>query len=170
MNESSNNQYKQEELVICKNRIIDLRSGKLIPQGLVPNLVKHDNILNINYEDEADLKPEVKGKFLNYLRKLFAEEEIMTKVFEFLWLSLTDYELKVMQCHWGMASSGKSAFFCAVNYLCKIDLNDEYGDIILMDGAEYVIKEEDNDHDQQNIDVVDEDKKGEIMDGIIKYN
>ena len=117
MSQLANIQYKEEELVVCKNGLIDLRSGKLVPPGLVHNVVTHNHMLNINYKSPADLKPEMEEEFLDYLKKLLPAENTRRDVFEFLWLSLSGYESRVIQCHWGHCAGGKTTFFNAVNYL-----------------------------------------------------
>ena len=117
MSALGNIQHKEEELIVCKNGLIDLRSGKLLPPGLVHTMVTQNHMLNINYKCKEDLKPEMEEKFLDYLKKIFPADNIRRDVFEFLWVALTDYEAKVMQCHWGPGSGGKTTFFNAVNYL-----------------------------------------------------
>ena len=106
-----------KELVVCRDGIINLRTGKLVPWKPEYKLITNDRMLNMNYIAEEDLDPEIKKEVFELIKRFLPNPKTMQMVLEFLWIALSDHELKVLQYHFGAHSNGKSTFLESVNYL-----------------------------------------------------
>ena len=108
----------QKELIMCKNGIIDLRTGKLIKcDNYSLNSMKNVQMLNMHYISEENLQQKMKDKIYNIVRTFFPNEKTMRMVMEFLWIALTNHQLGVLHFHVGSSANGKSMFLGAIDHL-----------------------------------------------------
>lgn len=108
----------EKELIICKNGIIDLRTGKLIKcENHTLNSMKSVQMLNMHYISEENLQQKMKEKIYNIVGTFFPNEKTMRMVMEFLWIALTNHQLGVLQFHFGSSSNGQSMFFDLIKHL-----------------------------------------------------